>query len=218
MISEEDLKCSICSSLMKHAIVTNCGHSFCANCILEHSEKSKKCPMCRSKIFDLHPSFLLRNLIEKKDTDNSSELGMEEKQELDEDIKNFNENNLRPTNLPSLLLYDFNILKRLMTKFNNIFALLGWSIIVLLIVYLLWTDDLIPLSFGLIGLADDIALILLAFTGLHFVVKYFEQKIQEKYIVKKQKTKDKANETAEKNVHTETKNESTATKNVQEQK
>eukprot|EP01155_Anaeramoeba_flamelloides_P041655 Anaeramoba_flamelloidesc35267_g2_i2.p1 GENE.c35267_g2_i2~~c35267_g2_i2.p1 ORF type:complete len:144 (+),score=41.54 c35267_g2_i2:108-539(+) len=143
---------------------------------------------------------------------------MEEKQELDEDIKNFNENNLRPTNLPSLMIYDFGILKRLMFKFNNIFALLGWSIIAILIIYLLWTDDLIPLSFGLIGLADDIALILLAFTGLHFVVKYFEQKIQEKYIVKKQKTKDKANETAEKNVHTETKNESTATKNVQEQK
>ncbi|KAJ6230890.1 e3 ubiquitin-protein ligase [Anaeramoeba flamelloides] len=221
MISEEDLKCPICSNLMNHAIVTNCGHSFCANCILEHSEKSKKCPMCRSKVFDLHASYLLRNLISKKDTANSSALGMEEKQELDEDIKNFNENNLRPTNLPSLMIYDFGILKRLMFKFNNIFALLGWSIIAILIIYLLWTDDLIPLSFGLIGFADDIALILLAFTGLHFVVKYFEQKIKEKYVIEKKKTKtnQKTNENiASKNENTTSKNENTATKNVQEQK
>ncbi|KAJ3451754.1 e3 ubiquitin-protein ligase [Anaeramoeba flamelloides] len=217
MISEEELECSICLGLMSHCIVTNCGHSFCANCILEYCEKSKKCPMCRSKIFDLNPSFLLRNLIAKKDNNNSNELSMEEKQELDEDIKNFNENNLRPTNLPSLLLYDFNILKRLMTKFNNIFALIGWSIIVLLILYLAWTEDLIPLSYGLIGLADDIAFILLAFTGLHFVVKYFEQKVKEKYIVQKPipipktKTNNKTNE------NTTTKN-GTSTKSDQDQK
>ncbi|KAJ6240216.1 e3 ubiquitin-protein ligase [Anaeramoeba flamelloides] len=179
-ITEEDLNCSLCLGLMTRCVVTNCGHCFCASCILDYFDRSTKCPLCRSEVFTLYPSYLLRSFIERKDEEGDTKLTKEEIEELDQEIEEFNEKHTRPSNLPGVLKYDFNILRFLMKNFN-IYAILGWLILILLILYLLWTDDLVPLSYGIIGLADDFALILLAFAGLHFVVKYFEKKTREKY-------------------------------------
>ena len=58
------LKCPICLGLLSVACDTNCGHAFCAPCILQHLKHSARCPLCREEITSAHPSFVLRTMVE----------------------------------------------------------------------------------------------------------------------------------------------------------
>ena len=76
---ERALTCPVCISLLEDACQTNCGHSFCNKCILNHLTRSdvKVCPICRTKITAVFPSYTLRQIVEEKkkelsDTENDS--------------------------------------------------------------------------------------------------------------------------------------------------
>lgn len=47
-IPNESRACVLCLSIMKNPSVTNCGHLFCWNCIIEWTSEKAECPLCRS--------------------------------------------------------------------------------------------------------------------------------------------------------------------------
>lgn len=47
-IPNESRACVLCLSMMKSPSVTNCGHLFCWNCIIEWTSEKPECPLCRS--------------------------------------------------------------------------------------------------------------------------------------------------------------------------
>lgn len=48
---EDNLRCPICRELLVRApSMTECGHTFCGECIMRHFNSSEKCPVCRSSI------------------------------------------------------------------------------------------------------------------------------------------------------------------------
>lgn len=48
MIDEDNMSCPICLEIFRQPTVTNCGHSFCEQCI--KSFFRKPCPVCRKKV------------------------------------------------------------------------------------------------------------------------------------------------------------------------
>lgn len=50
---DETSSCPICMEHIETPIVTNCGHSYCFDCIQEHMKTSKNCPMCRGNVQNL---------------------------------------------------------------------------------------------------------------------------------------------------------------------
>ncbi|XP_024536699.1 uncharacterized protein LOC112348446 [Selaginella moellendorffii] len=59
------LDCSICHKLLKYAVEIDCGHAFCHSCLRRKMSRSKLCPVCMSEIEYVHPSYVLRELVEK---------------------------------------------------------------------------------------------------------------------------------------------------------
>ena len=68
MEENEDLTCPICLSVFQGACSTNCGHTYCAECLIQFLEshrgraRHQLCAICRATIFNATPSFALRNL------------------------------------------------------------------------------------------------------------------------------------------------------------
>lgn len=55
-LTEDDLQCPICVSLLKEPKSLQCGHSFCADCLKDYCRSSEfraviKCPVCRHETF-----------------------------------------------------------------------------------------------------------------------------------------------------------------------
>jgi len=44
---DSHLRCPICKELMRGAIMLQCGHNFCSECIRRHLDKEQACPACR---------------------------------------------------------------------------------------------------------------------------------------------------------------------------
>lgn len=63
---EEEPACPICLAHLHAAVTTNCGHSFCAGCLLDLLEHGTRdthlCPCCRAPIRSAAPSYTLRAL------------------------------------------------------------------------------------------------------------------------------------------------------------
>ncbi|KAG2204422.1 hypothetical protein INT47_005213 [Mucor saturninus] len=61
---DEELSCPICQDLMNEVFSTNCGHSYCYQCIKAHIEQQTTCPLCRSVLTraEIHPNFQLNKL------------------------------------------------------------------------------------------------------------------------------------------------------------
>lgn len=64
---DDNLLCGVCSGVLQDAVLTDCGHSFCAQCLATWIGRpgSTTCPACRSTINSarIHPVRSLRNLI-----------------------------------------------------------------------------------------------------------------------------------------------------------
>ena len=58
------LECPICLALFTDPIDTNCGHTFCALCAVNHVKLSQRCPLCREIINATASSFTLRTLVD----------------------------------------------------------------------------------------------------------------------------------------------------------
>lgn len=63
-LSESDFACPICMSMIKDPFVTDCGHSFCFQCITTHLVNKKSCPCCSTYMTadKVHPNFLLHKV------------------------------------------------------------------------------------------------------------------------------------------------------------
>ncbi|KAK9687805.1 hypothetical protein K7432_014646 [Basidiobolus ranarum] len=65
----DELECQVCYMLLLEPITTQCGHTFCKECLLRSADHSDKCPICRHKLPDCislsnqPQNWLLHNLI-----------------------------------------------------------------------------------------------------------------------------------------------------------
>lgn len=62
-ILENDLLCSICSEVIVKIHTANCTHSFCESCIKQWLNKSKICPICRTRVTNSFNSLVMDNFI-----------------------------------------------------------------------------------------------------------------------------------------------------------
>jgi len=64
---DQNFTCSICASVMKDAVVTLCGHSFCHTCLSTWLAKpdTESCPICRAftSRYEIIPNISLRSMI-----------------------------------------------------------------------------------------------------------------------------------------------------------
>ncbi|XP_074872851.1 E3 ubiquitin-protein ligase TRIM58-like [Carettochelys insculpta] len=68
-VNKAELICSICSDLFQDPVTTECGHSFCQDCITqlcEEGEITDVCPLCRQKFRkeNLKPNRELKNIVD----------------------------------------------------------------------------------------------------------------------------------------------------------
>eukprot|EP00667_Euglena_gracilis_P030616 EG_transcript_42567 len=57
------LECPICFELMRDAVVTSCGHSFCHACATHNCPRGAPCPSCRTAVAAVIPNYFIRELI-----------------------------------------------------------------------------------------------------------------------------------------------------------
>ncbi|XP_062510176.1 E3 ubiquitin-protein ligase RNF170-like [Corticium candelabrum] len=156
-------QCPVCLGLLTYAVETNCGHTFCANCILTYWREGRflaavSCPVCRQTVTLLLPAYTTR---EQENT--------EELQSIQSQVSNYNR---RYSGQPRPLLdylYDMPTLIRHLGR--ELFSVSGlvwmvWVRIVMClfaaIIYFILPVDLLPEAvFGLLGYLDDILVILL---------------------------------------------------------
>lgn len=50
LITKEDLECKICYSILYQAITTDCGHTFCRDCLKRSLDFRPECPYCRQSL------------------------------------------------------------------------------------------------------------------------------------------------------------------------
>lgn len=50
LITKEDLECKICYSILYQAITTDCGHTFCRDCLQRSLDFRPECPYCRQSL------------------------------------------------------------------------------------------------------------------------------------------------------------------------
>ncbi|ORY06977.1 LON-domain-containing protein [Basidiobolus meristosporus CBS 931.73] len=66
----EELECQVCYMLFLEPITTQCGHTFCKECLFRSADHSDRCPICRHKLPDYYTltkcskNWLLHNLIQ----------------------------------------------------------------------------------------------------------------------------------------------------------
>ncbi|XP_040825737.1 E3 ubiquitin-protein ligase TRIM31-like [Ochotona curzoniae] len=86
---KQEVTCPICLEILRNPVTIYCGHSFCHSCITQLKETSKdffKCPLCKSSMNkdSFLPNWLLgnllRNLVEKIQAVDSSEMRPEEEE------------------------------------------------------------------------------------------------------------------------------------------
>jgi RING finger protein 170 len=153
-----DITCPVCLSEVQYPIETNCGHIYCANCMITYWNTGRwngavRCPSCRQTVTILLVCF----------SEDELRSTSEEKQRL---VANINLYNRRFSGQPLTWMEYFldlpTILRHCMTDFFSIGGLI-WMFRLRIVVcfliallYLLSPLDIIPeAAFGLFGLLDD---------------------------------------------------------------
>jgi RING finger protein 170 len=165
-----DLFCPICLSTADYCVESNCGHIFCAQCILDYHERGTnsrteflggcKCPNCRRRI-DLFDK--LWSLEEKNALNNQLPVAVQLNRRLISYNSKFSGSEQRSyfdivRDSPTLLS---RLWSEATASFSNLCALLLQSRIalgfVIALIYFLIPLDLVPEAvFGLVGLIDDL--------------------------------------------------------------
>ncbi|XP_045581038.1 E3 ubiquitin-protein ligase RNF170 [Procambarus clarkii] len=164
--SASENECPICMDPAKFAVETNCGHMYCASCIIQNwrtnfSTSPMPCPFCRQEVTLLLPCF-------SEGETNTAELQeVEERERIMVDVQQYNRMySEHPRSF-------YGQLQDLPTILRHIWAeLFTWRGIEMLsrfrflicvataILYAITPIDLIPEAFlGLLGLIDDVVVI-----------------------------------------------------------
>uniref|UniRef100_A0A2K6VFC8 E3 ubiquitin-protein ligase RNF170 n=1 Tax=Onchocerca volvulus TaxID=6282 RepID=A0A2K6VFC8_ONCVO len=172
----DDRICPICFSQASFAVVTNCGHLFCCNCIYGYWKYSAslitpvKCAVCREIV----------NLLIPLPTEGERESSADEALRCDERLNDYNRrfsNEGRPIidyirDLPVLVPYMIRAVISVnglmyMFRIRVFLCLLGMAI------YILSPFDILPEAvFGLLGMVDDI---FISFVVLVYATILFRQ-------------------------------------------
>ncbi|XP_022658952.1 E3 ubiquitin-protein ligase RNF170-like isoform X1 [Varroa jacobsoni] len=167
-----DEKCFICLEGLRLPVETNCGHAFCAICLLDWLEGSRSnevktsCPVCRSHVYVLLKCF--------------AQPSEDDEQQMRQ-IRRINQYNRRHSGEPRPWIEHVRDLPLLLRHvFNEFFSLGGLMYMFRLriflcflaaLVYLISPLDMIPEAvFGLLGLLDD--LFVLVLLGVYMTLIY----------------------------------------------
>ncbi|KAI1294943.1 E3 ubiquitin-protein ligase NRDP1 [Halotydeus destructor] len=61
---EEEFTCVICCGIIREPVVTQCGHTFCRNCVTRWIKTERNCPVCRKPCSKLcKPPVIIKNLL-----------------------------------------------------------------------------------------------------------------------------------------------------------
>lgn len=160
----QDLTCPVCLNEAQYPVETNCGHIYCANCMITYWNTGRwqgavRCPSCRQQV-----TILLRCFSEAEQQSRSPE-----RQRLVESINQYNRRfSGQPLtwieyirDLPTILrhcFFDFFSIGGLIWMFRlRIFVCFTIALL-----YLLSPLDIIPeIAFGIFGLLDDLFVVLL---------------------------------------------------------
>ncbi|XP_077549004.1 E3 ubiquitin-protein ligase RNF170-like isoform X2 [Haemaphysalis longicornis] len=163
-----DAQCPICLAEPRHPVETNCGHLFCANCLVSYWHHGNwggavRCPVCRQQVSVMLRCFQDHQVPEETDAQR------EERARLLRDINDYNRRysgEPRPwldhlRDLPTLLRHagsEFFSVGGIMYMFRLRIVLC----FVAAIMYLVSPLDMIPEAvFGILGLLDDLFVVLL---------------------------------------------------------
>ena len=61
----ENWLCAICADVLQDACITECGHTFCSNCIKTSLESSNTCPNCRIEVSSYTPNYFARDTVDE---------------------------------------------------------------------------------------------------------------------------------------------------------
>ncbi|KAL9272140.1 LON peptidase N-terminal domain and RING finger protein 3-like protein [Drosera capensis] len=79
----DDFDCTLCLKLLYDPITTPCGHTFCRSCLFQSMDRSNKCPLCRTVLFNTPrtcaTSVTLNNIIQKTFPEEYAERKLEHK-------------------------------------------------------------------------------------------------------------------------------------------
>ena len=167
--------CAICLGEATLALETNCGHIYCGNCILEVWRRSNalqatSCPYCRQRITIILPYFSQ----EERDTADIAEVGS--RNALLTEVHTYNRRySGEPRSLPEMIR-DLPVLLRHLVHylingegFHLAFQLRVVFLAAMWLLYLLSPLDLIPEAvFGIVGLLDDLVILILISMYLTF--------------------------------------------------
>ncbi|XP_071517179.1 E3 ubiquitin-protein ligase RNF170-like isoform X3 [Panulirus ornatus] len=164
--SASDNECPICMDLAKFAVETNCGHMYCASCIIQNWKTNftmspMPCPFCRQEVTLLLPCF------SEGETNTTEITEIEERERVMADIKQYNRMySEHPTSFYSQLQDLPTILRHIWAElftWRGIEMLSRFRFLICVItafLYAITPIDLIPEAFlGLIGLIDDVVVI-----------------------------------------------------------
>ncbi|KAL1468901.1 hypothetical protein MTO96_041178 [Rhipicephalus appendiculatus] len=163
-----DAQCPICLGEPRHPVETNCGHLFCASCLVSYWHHGNwrgavRCPVCRQQVSVMLRCFQDQHLPDETDAQR------EERARLLRDINDYNRRysgEPRPwldhlRDLPTLLRHagsEFFSVGGIMYMFRLRIVLC----FVAAIMYLISPLDMIPEAiFGILGLLDDLFVVLL---------------------------------------------------------
>jgi len=163
-----DNTCPVCFGICRYAVLTNCGHRFCSNCIITYWRVGRwignavECPVCRVRVTLLLPDFLNGAV---GDGDHQAEI-----EARTEAIAEIREYNRRFSGLPRSFmdyLRDAPVLLRHL--WHRLFTMGGLMLIFRLrillcfaamFLYVLSPLDILPEAvFGLLGIMDDLFIV-----------------------------------------------------------
>ncbi|KAI1289544.1 E3 ubiquitin-protein ligase [Halotydeus destructor] len=175
-----DNQCPVCLNEPRLPVETNCGHLFCANCIVVYWRHANwmgpvRCPVCRTEVSVILTCFRLES------TGTGSPEEIAERQQVLRDINDYNR---RFSGEPRPWLDYIRDLPTLLRHIGSEFFTLGGLMYMLririvlcfmaAIMYLISPLDLIPEAvFGILGLLDDLFVVLLLAIYVSMIYRRF---------------------------------------------
>lgn len=173
-----DNTCPVCFGICRFAVLTNCGHRFCTNCIITYwrvgrwAGSAVQCPVCRVRVTLLLPDFVAAD----GDGDQQADA-----QALNAAIADIREYNRLFSGLPRSFMEYIRDAPVLLRHLWNRLCTLGGLMLIFRIrivlcfaamaLYVLSPLDILPEGvFGLLGILDDIFIVFLAL--FYIVVLY----------------------------------------------